>query len=81
MRHVFFPIMDGRLSFIAKTKKCPFGTENSASNAWNLNFSNGNLNNWNNKVSNQNQVRAVSGIIGESFNSLTLQLDTEQKNE
>ena len=62
MRHVFFQIMDGRLSFIAKTKKCPFGTENSASNAWNLNFSNGNLNNWNNKVSNQNQVRAVSAL-------------------
>lgn len=56
-------------------------TEGSASHAWNLDFSGGGLTGWASKVSSQNQVRAVSGIIGESFNSLTLQLDTEQKNE
>ena len=56
-------------------------TEISASYAWYLHFSYGYLNTWYNKVSSQLQVRAVSGIIGESFNSLTLQLDTEQKNE
>ena len=56
-------------------------TEASASLAWSLSFSNGPLYHWGNKVSIQTQVRAVSGIIGESFNSLTLQLDTEQKNE
>ena len=56
-------------------------TEFSASYAWNLYFSNGYLYFWSNKVSSQGQVRAVSAIIGESFNSLTLQLDTEQKNE
>ena len=56
-------------------------TEFSASYAWGLYFSNGALYGWGNKVSFQFQVRAVSGIIGKSFNSLTLQLDTEQKNE
>ena len=56
-------------------------TEYSASRAWFLYFSNGFLYPWYGKVSGQGQVRAVSGIIGESFNSLTLQLDTEQKNE
>ena len=56
-------------------------TEYSASYAWGLNFSGGGLNAWYSKVSDQGQVRAVSAIIGESFNSLTLQLDTEQKNE
>lgn len=56
-------------------------TEYSASHAWSLYFSNGHLGYWHSKVSGQFQVRAVSGIIGESFNSLTLQLDTEQKNE
>mgnify|MGYP006988825736 CR=1 FL=1 len=35
-------------------------TENSATNAWNLNFSNGNFNN-NNKV-NENRVRPVSAF-------------------
>lgn len=38
-------------------------TENSATNAWNLNLNNGNLNNWNNKVSNSNKVRPVSAFL------------------
>ena len=38
-------------------------TENSAQNAWNLNFNNGNQNN-NNKSTNQNRVRPVSAYHG-----------------
>jgi len=38
---------------------CVTPTENSSTNAWNLNLSNGNQNN-NNKSTNQNRVRAVS---------------------
>ena len=38
------------------------GTENSANNAWNLNFNNGNQNN-NNKSTNRNRVRPVSALI------------------
>lgn len=38
-------------------------TEYSASYAWTLDFSNGTLNTWLNKVSNQRQVRAVSAFI------------------
>ena len=37
-------------------------TENSASNAWNLNLSDGNLNNWNDKVKNAGHVRPVSAL-------------------
>ena len=47
------------LSFRVKNKAAMTITENSATNAWNLNFSNGNQNN-NNKSTNQNRVRAVS---------------------
>lgn len=39
-------------------------TENSATNAWNLNLNNGNMNN-NTKASNQNRVRAVSALCAE----------------
>ncbi|MCM1020822.1 MAG: hypothetical protein NC403_01295 [Muribaculaceae bacterium] len=38
-------------------------TENSATNAWNLNLSNGNLNNWNTKASNKGRVRPVSALF------------------
>jgi len=34
----------------------------SAANAWCLNFGDGNLNNWNTKVSDKNQVRPVSAF-------------------
>lgn len=37
-------------------------TENSATNAWNLNLNDGNLNNWNTKVTNSNYVRAVAAF-------------------
>jgi hypothetical protein len=40
-----------------------FMTEYSGTNAWNLNFSNGNVNRNNNKVTNQNRVRPVSAPI------------------
>ena len=39
-------------------------TEYSATNAWNLNLSNGNMNN-NTKASNRNRVRAVSALLTE----------------
>jgi len=40
-------------------------TEYSATNAWNLNLSNGNMNN-NTKASNRNRVRAVSALLTET---------------
>lgn len=40
---------------------CASSSENSSSNAWNVNFSNGNFNNWNNKY-NSNNVRAVAAL-------------------
>lgn len=51
------------LSFRVKNKAAMTMTENSATNAWNLNFSNGNQNN-NNKSTNQNRVRPVSAYHG-----------------
>ena len=36
---------------------------NSATNAWNLNFDDGNANNWNTKAGNQNRVRPVSALL------------------
>lgn len=44
---------------IDKDKEAIWSTENSATNAWNLNFNNGNQNN-NNKSTNRNRVRPVS---------------------
>jgi hypothetical protein len=54
---------------IIYTKEQDIGssTENSSTNAWNLNFSNGNLNNWNTKASNQNRVRPVSALITRNY--------------
>lgn len=40
---------------------CNRSSENSQTNAWNVNFSNGNLNNWNNK-NNSNRVRACAAL-------------------
>ena len=37
-------------------------TEGSSQNAWRLNFSDGNLNNWNDKVQNKGHVRPVSAL-------------------
>ena len=51
------------LSFRVKNKAAMTMTENSATNAWNLNFSNGNQNN-NNKSTNQNRARPVSAYHG-----------------
>ncbi len=42
-------------------KEAIWSTENSATNAWNLNFNNGNQNN-NNKSTNRNRVRPVSAL-------------------
>lgn len=39
------------------------GCEASSTNAWNLNLSNGNANNWNTKASNQGRVRPVSALL------------------
>ena len=44
-------------------------TENSATNAWNLNLNDGNTNNWNTKASNTNRVRAVSALFTEDRNA------------
>lgn len=46
---------------IDKDKGAIWSTENSATNAWNLNFNNGNQNN-NNKSTNRNRVRPVSAL-------------------
>ena len=51
------------LSCIVKNKKFAATTENSYSNAWSLNFGDGNLNNWNDKVQNSNYVRAVAAFL------------------
>lgn len=50
------------LSYIVKNKKFAATTENSSANAWNLNFGDGNLNNWNDKVQNKGRVRPVSAL-------------------
>ena len=50
------------LSFRVKNKAAMTMTENSATNAWNLNFGDGNLNNWNDKVGDRNHVRPVSAL-------------------
>uniref|UniRef100_UPI0040285398 hypothetical protein n=1 Tax=Segatella copri TaxID=165179 RepID=UPI0040285398 len=50
------------LSYIVKNKKFAASTENSPANAWRLNFGDGNLNNWNNKVKDKNHVRPVSAL-------------------
>ena len=49
------------LSLRVKNKAAMTTTENSAQNAWNLNFNNGNQNN-NDKSSNQYRVRPVSAF-------------------
>lgn len=46
---------------IDQNKEAIWSTENSATNAWNLNFNNGNQNN-NNKSTNRNRVRPVSAL-------------------
>ena len=51
------------LSCIVKNKKFAATTENSSANAWNLNFGDGNLNNWNDKVGDRNHVRPVSAFL------------------
>lgn len=51
------------LSLRVKNKAAMTTTENSAQNAWNLNFNNGNQNN-NDKSSNQYRVRPVSAYYG-----------------
>lgn len=56
------------LSYIVKNKKFAATTENSSANAWNLNFGNGNLNNWNDKVQNKGHVRPVSALDKEDTN-------------
>jgi hypothetical protein len=50
------------LSCIVKNKTFAATTENSSQNAWNLNFSDGNLNNWNDKVQDKGHVRPVSAL-------------------
>lgn len=56
-------------SFTAKNNKPQIAaTENSATNAWNLNLNDGNTNNWNTKASNTNRVRAVSALFTEDRN-------------
>lgn len=50
------------LSCIVKNKTFAATTENSSQNAWNLNFGDGNLNNWNDKVQDRNHVRPVSAL-------------------
>lgn len=50
------------LSYIVKNKTFAATTENSSQNAWNLNFSDGNLNNWNDKVQDKGHVRPVSAL-------------------
>ena len=52
----------GLLSFTAMSKEMACRTENSAANAWNLNLSNGNMNN-DGKSTNQHRVRAVSASL------------------
>lgn len=56
------------LSFIVKNKTIRQSlrpTENSATNAWNLNLNDGNLNNWNTKASNKGRVRPVSALFAD----------------
>ena len=48
------------LSFIVKKKAVQVVTENSSTNAWNLNFSNGNANN---NKKNSNRVRPVCAFV------------------
>lgn len=52
---------------MVKNKIIRRSTENSSSNAWNLNLNDGNLNNWNDK-SNSNKVRPVSALIRKTEN-------------
>jgi len=59
------------LSYIVKNKKFAATTENSSANAWNLNFGNGNLNNWNDKVQNKGHVRPVSALDKEDTHIMT----------
>jgi len=47
---------------VRRTRQRHEVTEDSATNAWCLNFGDGNLNNWDAKVSNRNQVRQVSAF-------------------
>nr|WP_295291171.1 hypothetical protein [uncultured Prevotella sp.]DAO84719.1 MAG TPA: hypothetical protein [Caudoviricetes sp.] len=59
------------LSYIVKNKKFAATTENSSANAWNLNFGDGNLNNWNDKVQNKGHVRPVSALDKEDTHIMT----------
>lgn len=52
---------------MVKNKIIRRSTENSSSNAWNLNLNDGNLNNWNDKK-NSNKVRPVSALIRKTEN-------------
>lgn len=54
------------LSFIVKNKETRELTENSQTNAWNLNCSNGNVNNNNKK--NTNHVRPVAELLWNAKN-------------
>lgn len=52
---------------MVKNKIIRRSTENSSSNAWNLNLNDGNLNNWNDK-SNSGKVRPVAALIRKTEN-------------
>lgn len=60
-------------SFMVKNKIFAAATENSSSNAWNLNLSDGNLNNWNDKVKNAGHVRPVSALNKEVYPLIVFQ--------
>jgi hypothetical protein len=63
------------LSCIVKNKKFAATTENSSANAWNLNFGDGNLNNWNDKVQNKGHVRPVSALNKEDKQNYKMEND------
>lgn len=63
------------LSCIVKNKTFVATTENSSANAWNLNFGDGNLNNWNDKVQNKGHVRPVSALNKEDKQNYKMEND------
>lgn len=63
------------LSYIVKNKTFAATTENSSANAWNLNFGDGNLNNWNDKVQNKGHVRPVSALNKEDKQNYKMEND------
>ena len=63
------------LSYIVKNKTFAATTENSSANAWNLNFGDGNLNNWNDKVQNKGHVRPVSALNTEDKQNSKMEND------